>query len=922
MSRSRSFQPPFLWRVFGFRWKLSLGSKFQIIVKNNGVFELDAASLRSISIERGMLWHRIELRWAGRVDRLDALSRLSAEAIEQALLIHTNAYLTKVIRDHHSEIEAIEGRLQRIIDEQSQYLSRSDISRVIRSVSGSAALALAHPLLKPDLLGAEARSALTGALQHLQDDDARRAYNDRFVDIELERSSAFFDDIAGFSLSDEQREACIRLEDDNLLIACAGSGKTATMVAKVAYLIEKQICDPKKLLVLAFNRGAAAELRERIANELNIEPRDLGCDVRTFHALGRGIIQQVRGAPPQLANWTEHPAGEAKVLKELIDNLLQENQDFQRSWLELLTVFPKALDVKERIDRDADYLRYLDHRERAGHGTIGTLSGIFVKSLQERRIADWLWLYSIKFKYEQQVRIDQDTDGTPPTAKFYHPDFAYPELETIHEHFALNSDGSSPFEHYAEHAEEKRRDYIKAGLNFFETTSGMDADGSLLRVLEKELGTRGCEFKLRSFEEIEKALEPAIIHTYHKLFLTCIKHIRSNNLTFEQLQGRCQDVRDSARARRFIEVLWPLACAYSDRLKAEERIDFESMLADASSLIETGAYAPRYEIILIDEFQDVSASRARMIKALRHQQHFAKIFAVGDDWQSIYRFAGSDISIFTNFEEHFGQGWRGKLQQTFRSNQLIAKTAAEFVQRNPAQIAKSVKSARSEIPESIRVVPVKSARDVDDFGKACQAILRRLDTALERRAEDWRDENNQKLKVMLLWRFNYLKPQAVFDQSYKAIEVIGYSFHRSKGREADYTILIDVSEDPKGFGVPSLIEDDELIDLVMPRPERYANAEERRLFYVALTRARRGAFLLVNESSPSRFVRELCEINGDQIRFETAVGETYSTCPVCLVGQVVTRIGSKGAFLGCNQFPDCRYTSSADPSKICKARDN
>ncbi len=128
-----------------------------------------------------------------------------------------------------------------------------------------------------------------------------------------------------------------------------------------------------------------------------------------------------------------------------------------------------------------------------------------------------------------------------------------------------------------------------------------------------------------------------------------------------------------------------------------------------------------------------------------------------------------------------------------------------------------------------------------------------------------------------------------------------------KGLEADYTIVLDVSEGD--YGVPSRIEDDELLNLVMPRPETFEYAEERRLFYVALTRASRGVFLLTNSREPSRYIRELSEIAGDNLRFETVDGDLLRQCPACRVGQLVERRGRNNSrFFGCNQYPDCDHT--------------
>jgi DNA helicase-4 len=187
-------------------------------------------------------------------------------------------------------------------------------------------------------------------------------------------------------------------------------------------------------------------------------------------------------------------------------------------------------------------------------------------------------------------------------------------------------------------------------------------------------------------------------------------------------------------------------------------------------------------------------------------------------------------------------------------------------------------------------------------------LLKRLDAFLGVLSEQGRRDGRQKLTVMVLWRYNQLDPFKGAAPRFEHIEVAGLSFHRAKGLEADYTILLDVSEGD--YGVPSRIEDDELLNLVMPRPETFEYAEERRLFYVALTRASRGVFLLSNSREPSRYIRELAEIAGDNLRFETVDGDPLRQCPTCRAGHLVERTGpANRRFLGCSQFPNCDHTA-------------
>lgn len=886
-------------------WKLTLdsGRPGSVRLQRDGNEELSCLDIVFLSTSKALLWHSVEIRSRSRTDILSGLSGESAAQLVADVHASINTYLFALIDAERERLCDVDVKLREIIEDNRQYLAQADLGRAVASVPGNAAAALSHPLLDPQLMPVGLKSSLPASLAMLTDPGVRHAYNETFVAAELLRFQNFFDNLDGRSLSDQQREACIRLEDNNLLVASAGSGKSATMVGKVAYVLEKKLYRPDEILLLAFNKSAADELKLRIARQLQVGEGALECRVTTFHALGRGIIEEVEGRPPQLANWVDHPGGETREIEEIIRSLVETDPEFGRLWCDLLVVHPKADIPAEVFDGEMDFRRYTSDRLRKGAGTIGSHSGVIVKSLQEQKIANWLWLHSVAFEYERQIEIENG-DGT---RLHLHPDFYYPQTETLHEHFALNADGSSPFADYAQHAETKRQAYRRKGIDFFETTSAQAKSETMLSSLEAELGSRAIPFERKSYQEITKALEPVVIKHYHKLISTCIKHIRASHLTLEMLLERAKTLHDKERAKLFARVVWMITSEYSRKLDESQRIDFDSMIADAVRLVQTGRYVSPYSLILVDEFQDISEPRANLIKALKQQKSFSKVFAVGDDWQSIYRFAGSDITIFTHFEANFGASWMGRLEQTYRCNQLIAETAAKFVQRNPEQVTKSVRSIRAAVPRSIRVIPIEGRGDKPDFGLACHRLLERLDIFLQENASKWRNEPGTKLKVLVLWRYNHVDPFGGSIPTFTNIEVSGQSFHRAKGLEADYTILLDVSEG--NYGVPSRIEDDELLNLVVPRPETFAFAEERRLFYVALTRASRGVYLVTDSRQPSRYIRELCEIAGEEIRFETTEGTALRQCPTCLVGQIVEKRNRDGSvFCGCNQFPDCNRT--------------
>ncbi|NTH53711.1 UvrD-helicase domain-containing protein [Agrobacterium rhizogenes] len=906
--RVRTYRPGFFARLLpSGKWKVTLNSSLPAAVQLNvsGAVELPCLDVMAISVSKALLWYTVEVRSRNGMRSLSCLGEEAATGLAADLYSFINSHLFKSIGSDIGRLNEVDTKLQAITEGNRQYLAQADLARAIVSADGEAAAALSHPLFDPELMPATLKAALPQSLAFMTDPDLRHRYNDAFVSVELSRYRTFFDNLDGRSLSDQQREACIRLEDNNLLVASAGSGKSAAMVGKVAYVLEKQLYQPEEILVLAFNKSAADELKERISRQLAVDPANLECQVTTFHALGLGIIREIEARPPQLADWVEHPAGEAKVIQQIIEELLQLDPEFAEVWVNLLVLRPKADIPAEMFDSKADYERYLSVRRRNGNATIGTMAGIYVKSLQEQTIVNWLWLHSVEFEYERQIPIEEENGEI----RHVHPDFHYPASNTIHEHLAINADGSSPFTDYVAHADNKMTAYRKAGMDVFQTTSAQASNGSLVTELKAELTKRGIPQQRKSYAAIVKALEPVVIKHYHKLIAVCIKHIRASHLTPDMLLERAKSLHDRTRAKEFAKVVWKITETYSRKLDEANRIDFDSMISNATQLVETRQYKSPYSLILVDEFQDISEPHATLIKALKHQKPFTKIFAVGDDWQSIYRFAGSDITIFTQFEANFGASWQGRLEQTYRCNQLIAETAASFIQRNSAQLKKSVRSARPAIARSIRVIPIDGDRSKPDFAEACHRLLRRLDIFLAGISAQWRSIERQKLKVMVLWRYNQLDPFRGSLPKFDHIEVSGLSFHRAKGLEADYTILLDISEGD--YGVPSRIEDDELLNLVMPRPETFEFAEERRLFYVALTRARRGVFLLTNSREPSRYIRELSEIAGDNLRFETIDGDAVHQCPACRVGQMVERKGRNNSrFLGCNQYPVCDQIQS------------
>ncbi len=309
-------------------------------------------------------------------------------------------------------------------------------------------------------------------------------------------------------------------------------------------------------------------------------------------------------------------------------------------------------------------------------------------------------------------------------------------------------------------------------------------------------------------------------------------------------------MRNRRRTSIFLDLYWPIHDAWQARLADGGYVDFEDMLVQAADHLESGRYVSPYRLVMVDELQDASQARARLTRALVSQPG-RDLLAVGDDWQSINRFAGADLSVVTGFHDQFGPGPTVHLTTTFRCHQSISDTAARFVMKNPAQVRKTVVSVHDRptdqaAHEGVRLRTVASATEVF---RAIGDFLTQLRDAIHEGAIV-----ADSVSVDVLGRYHQdrgLMPHAAPPE----IRLAFHTIHSAKGLEADYVVVPNLSAGSYAF--PSRIADDPVLALAMAGGDTYPHAEERRLFYVALTRARRGVLLISPEHNPSPFVTEL-----------------------------------------------------------------
>jgi DNA helicase IV len=664
--------------------------------------------------------------------------------------------------------------------------------------------------------------------------------NEQIMASELSSRRPFFDTIEKTPLNDEQARAVVCFDNRVQVLAAAGSGKTSVMVARAAYAVSRGFVDPGRILLLAFNKAAATELQERVAARFAAAGIDSsGLRASTFHSFGLDVIGRATGKKPRLARWLDQGDDVAMVLR-IVDELRDASESFRYHWDLYRLLFANAPADLAKNDPDG-----YDHTTRqTGYRTF---AGEVVKSHGERLIADFLYLNGVDYVYERAY----DADVSDTTHSQYRPDFYYPGIDVWHEHWALDRDGKPPpeFQGYAEGMAWKRRLHAQHGTTLIESTWADVMFGDGLTKLQDELTRLGLTFDWSPDrlvnDERAKPMQHADLARLVRTFMT---HVKSNSWIAADLERRlAADMAhlNGFRTRLFLEVYWQIHAEWEQRLAADRSVDFEDMLVQAAGHLEAGNIGADYDLIMVDEFQDASRARARLVRGLvKTPGRF--LMAVGDDWQSINRFAGADPSVMTDFEALFGRGHQLALTTTFRCTQTICDVARTFVSKNPDQFTKPMRSARQDPGPPVTVI------QADDPVGALASYLGDLSAAIAGGSVPSGRDGQVSIDVLgRYWFERGILPK----HPPVNLHVTFRTVHGSKGLEADYIVIPGMTTGTYGF--PSTIADDPVLDLAMPAPETFPHAEERRLFYVALTRARQAVVLITNPRRMSPFVIEL-----------------------------------------------------------------
>ncbi len=742
------------------------------------------------------------------------------------------------------------------------------------------------------------------------------SYNKQYIETQKVKLNLYFDDIEGKKLDEQQRNAIITDEYSNLIIAGAGSGKTLTILGKVKYLIEHKNVEPENILLLSFTKKTVDELNERLIK------MDIRARATTFHKLGYDTIKNHINTIPAVTN--ENTL--TKEIKNYFKNNIYENTEALEAYVKYVACFMNIPEEPENYDSLGEKLdteKGIDFQtlkskcepsalNKVVKSTLDTIQGEKVKSIEELSIANFLYLNGIEYDYEKPY---------PFGDAMYRPDFYLKDYDIYLEHFGVDENNNAkwltPFneQKYIAEMELKRESHKTNNTKLLETYSYYNRDKVLLDKLKAMLEAENVKFKPRDISKIYSKVtdnDKNFGKEINKLVETFINLSKSRQLNYESVAALFLD-KDKVinkfmleRQEMFLKFALKILEKYDNTLKELGEIDFNDMINQATELIRVNNTKFTYKYIIIDEYQDISYSRFNLIKEIRELSG-AKLICVGDDWQSIYRFAGSDISLFSNFEKHVGKSEQLFIEQTYRNSQSLIDITSKYIQKNKKQIQKNPKSLKQPLVDPIKFVSY--SHDIAE-----QVFINEIQTLIDR-------DRNKSILVLGRHSFDinefikltpnskikyYERDDRLEIKGFEGVNIKFITVHKSKGLEADNIILLNLKNHLLGF--PNKINDDPMLSLLLSDDESYRFAEERRLFYVALTRTKNEAVLLV-PTDVSVFAQEIMT---DNVFLSTGKIEKLSktNCPYCMTGHLLIRqnLLRNNQFLGCSNYPICNQT--------------
>ncbi len=758
-----------------------------------------------------------------------------------------------------------------------------------------------------------------------------------------EKNSSFFDNLLKYPLSKEQRLAIVDYAKRVLVIASAGSGKTSILISKYAYLVKKLSLKEDEILILAFNKGVKAEIKNSL-KKLKFS----NSQMHTFHSFGMEVMAE-NLAETSLDKYADEDK-DGILATQLINLLIKRNEKHNKLIRNKIIEFKSICPIGQIVDfaetkeeykqmiASYPYKRdFFKNRDSERPLRIPAIDGVtFVRSQEELAIMNYCIINGVKIEYEKNF------EGA---GFVYTPDFYFPDIDMWLEHFAINRDGTSPFENYVQEYENKKKLHEEMGTNHFFTYSYEYREGNILEKISKKLKSHGIKFKPLSEKQIEYRLSKLYRDPFNKLLERTLRLAKSNQLSKHEIIQLFDSQSDQLRARMFKEIFIEIYEEYQKYLEQNNTHDFEDMILKSTNFLKKNLdnKYKKLKYILVDEFQDISVSRKNLINSILSLNSDMKLFGVGDDWQSIYRFTGSDITSITNFEknfpikepdddedsylssfekdkdlerkshmlhESFQKNYSiNKIKYSHRFENSIATLSSNFIMKNPNQIQKNISGRPSTI-----AIPANFCWVEDYSTNSIIDILNEIPKA----------KNDNKQSIFILARANYQLKNINFKKlsSFREDIVIKKdrvksTIHSAKGLEEDIVIILGLDSGPRGF--PMWWGEDPLVSAFLPVEDKYRFSEERRVMYVAMTRTKGSNYFVYEHNQPSTFVDEiinLCKqknIPMEEFNFKKNI---IKPCPDCIKhgrpGSLIIKTKNPkkakankykfNVYLGCNMY--------------------
>lgn len=699
-------------------------------------------------------------------------------------------------------------------------------------------------------------------------------------------------------LSEEQENAIFKNNDTNVLLrARAGSGKTSVIVEKINYLISNNLCKPSEILILAFNKKASEEIKERMQKKFNA---NYFVNARTFHSLGHKIVEPQKKNIDILFSEDVEEVATAKQ-HTFIQNLLKDLEDNPNFKKKLLDFFKKEvmeINTLGEFNTKKDFVNFRKEKKEI------TLNNEKVKSDGEKIIADFLFEYDINYSYENSWNWKSKLKpALTESDKSYRPDFSLfinhdKNPDIVIEHWGIDeyckiqeipNNWDKTWQEYKEQMEWKRAYWKQYNIEnpnkkiLFLETSIKDmryGKDNFITQLKKIFHNYHISLNKLSDEELFKKIPKERITKFTKMIYQYISKAKKQLKTPQDLKNEIENFRADERVYTFLIIANRLYQLYEEKLQKEIKIDFDDLLNMAEKKIlknhdisiqeeDFNCSLKNLKFILIDEYQDFSLLFFEIINAIREINNDVKIFAVGDDWQSINGFAGADLEYFLNFTEKIKPSIVKELRNNYRSKNKIIELANRFMEGKGNG---SIAFDKSNYGSAFKIFLKEKKENVLD------EIIKNLINLIERYrlqnktigilsrtkivGKSKKSNANEEYPFLLKDLKTTLKKEFIKDcktddekkdkkREFEAnIDI--RTLHSSKGLEYDIVVILNV----KDRLFPMIHSDSDLYEIFGETRVKIIE-EENRLLYVGITRAKEHVYFFTDYINESLLIEDM-----------------------------------------------------------------